>query len=89
MIYPQCDKLLATNKFNDQTMTNLQTPSRAWGKQRASLKAMFPDLHDKDFLYEYGGKEEMMNKLQIKIGKTRSELMELITETKASKKYYK
>lgn len=70
-------------------MTNLQTPSRAWGKQKANLKAMFPELEDNDFLYEYGGKEAMMNRLQNKIGKTRSELNELITEMKSKKKYYR
>lgn len=70
-------------------MTNLQTPSRAWGKQKANLKAMFPELQDNDFLYEYGGKEAMMNRLQNKIGKTRSELNELITEMKSKKKYYR
>jgi hypothetical protein len=70
-------------------MTNLQTPSRTWGKQKASLKAMFPNLQENDFLYEYGGKEAMMDKLQNKIGKTRSELNELITERKGKKKYYK
>lgn len=85
----------SSNPVNDnfnittETMTNLQTPSRSWGKQRASLKAMFPDLQDNDFLYEYGGKEAMMDKLQMKIGKTRSELMELITVTKGKNKYYK
>ncbi len=70
-------------------MTNLQTPSRAWGKQRAKLKSLYPELQDADFTYEYGQKETMMQKLQGKIGKTRSELEELITESKAMKKYYK
>jgi len=70
-------------------MTNLQTPSRTWGKQKANLKAMFPDLQENDFLYDYGGKEAMMNKLQTKIGKTRSELNELLTEKKGKNKYYK
>lgn len=69
-------------------MTNLQTPSRTWGKQKAKLKLMFPELQDADFLYEYGRKEGMLNNLQRKIGKTRSELNELITETKGKKKYY-
>jgi hypothetical protein len=50
---------------------------------------MFPALQDGDFLYEYGGKEAMLLNLQMKIGKTRSDLNELITETKAKKKYYK
>jgi hypothetical protein len=70
-------------------MINLQTPSRYWGKQKSKLKSMFTDLTEDDFAYEYGQKETMMQKLQLKIGKTRSELNELITETKGQKKYYK
>jgi hypothetical protein len=70
-------------------MTNVQTPSRAWKKQKANLKAMFPELQESDFLYEYGEKEAMMDKLQRKIGKTRSELNDLISETSGKKKYYK
>jgi hypothetical protein len=70
-------------------MNNLQTPSRGWGKQKAKLKALYPCLLEADFLYEYGHKEEMMENLQRKIGTTRSGLIEIISETKAFKKYYK
>jgi hypothetical protein len=61
-------------------MTNLQTPSRYWNKQKAKLKNMFPQLQDSDFNYEYGNKEAMLTRLQFKIGISRSELNELITE---------
>lgn len=70
-------------------MTNLQTPSRNWGKQKSKLKSMFSNLVDTDFVYEYGEKELMMERLQAKIGKSRSELMELITEVKGKKKFYR
>jgi hypothetical protein len=70
-------------------MTNLQTPSRGWGKQKAKLKSLYPSLLEADFLYEYGQKEVMMNNLQHKIGTTRSGLMEMLTEMKVKKKYYK
>ena len=59
-------------------MNNLQTPGRAWVKQKNRLKTLYPDLHDNDFLYEYGKKEEMMEKLQGKIGVTRSDLVQLM-----------
>lgn len=61
-------------------MTNLQTPSRYWNKQKAKLKGMFSQLEDSDFNYDYGNKDAMLTKLQFKIGKTRSELNELITD---------
>jgi hypothetical protein len=70
-------------------MTNLQTPSRGWGKQKAKLKSLYPSLLETDFLYEYGQKEVMMDNLQQKIGTTRSGLMEMLTEMKVKKKYYK
>lgn len=70
-------------------MTNLQTPSRGWGKQKAKLKSMYPALLEADFLYEYGEKEAMLDNLQQKIGKTRSDLIELITEMKTKKKFYR
>jgi hypothetical protein len=70
-------------------MTNFQTPSRGWGKQKAKLKSIYPSLVDADFTYEYGQKERMMDHLQNKIGTTRSGLIELITEKKSMKKYYK
>jgi hypothetical protein len=70
-------------------MYNLQTPSRGWVKQKAKLKSIFPNLVDADFVYEYGQKEAMMNHLQSKIGTTRSGLVELITDKKTMKKFYK
>ena len=70
-------------------MMNLQTPTRGWGKQKAMLKSMFPALVETDFVYEYGQKEAMMDNLQRKIGTSRSGLMELITDVKKNKKYYK
>jgi hypothetical protein len=70
-------------------MTNLQTPSRHWSKQKAKLKILFSHLQESDFVYEYGEKETMMTNLQLKTGKTRSELNEIITDTKKEKKAYK
>jgi hypothetical protein len=70
-------------------MINLQTPSRGWGKQKAKLKSLYPVLIEADFVYEYGMKEAMMDNLQFKIGITRSNLVELITEMKVKKRYYK
>ena len=41
---------------------------------------MFPELNDEDFKYDYGMKEAMMANLQLKLGISRSELNELITD---------
>lgn len=69
-------------------MTNLQTPGRSWGKQKAKLKMLFSHLQESDFVYEYGKKEAMMTNLQIKTGETRSELNELMTDPKKKTKTY-
>jgi hypothetical protein len=66
-------------------MNNPQTPSGHWRKQKAKLKLMFPNLNDDDFQYEYGMKEVMMRNLQDKLGLSRSELNELITDCKNKK----
>ncbi|MBP6403955.1 MAG: CsbD family protein, partial [Bacteroidia bacterium] len=43
------------------------------------LKQKFATLTDNDLLYAEGKKDEMMGKLQIKLGKTKEELEELIS----------
>jgi uncharacterized protein YjbJ (UPF0337 family) len=66
-------------------MNNLQTPSSHWRKQKGKLKLMFPELNDDDFKYDYGMKEAMMANLQLKLGISRSELNELITDCNMKK----
>lgn len=74
----------------DQQMNNLQTSNRGWVKQISRLRILFPELEDEDFQYAYGKKEEMMYKLQRKIGVTRPDLNELISgATFKEKKLYR
>ena len=49
-----------------------------WEKQKGKLKQKFAELMDDDLLFAEGKKEEMMGKLQIKLGKTKEELQEII-----------
>lgn len=49
-----------------------------WENQKEKLRQVFTDLTDKDLLFIDGRKEEMLTKLQIKLGKTEEELDELI-----------
>ncbi|HOZ69978.1 MAG TPA: general stress protein CsbD [Chitinophagaceae bacterium] len=46
----------------------------SWEDMKNKLKAKFSWLTDADLQYTEGKKEEMMNRLQIKIGKTKDEL---------------
>lgn len=49
-----------------------------WEKQKGKLKQKFAELMDDDLLFAEGKKEEMIGKLQIKLGKTKEELYEII-----------
>jgi len=45
-----------------------------WNEQKGKLKQKFAVLTDNDLMFEEGKKDEMMGKLQIKLGKTKEEL---------------
>jgi uncharacterized protein YjbJ (UPF0337 family) len=45
-----------------------------WEEQKGKLKQKFATLTDNDLMFAEGKKEEMMGKLQIKLGKTKEEL---------------
>ena len=49
-----------------------------WLEQRGKLKQQFTVLTDYDLLYEQGKKEEMLEKIQVKLGKTKEELQKII-----------
>ena len=49
-----------------------------WNEQKGKLKQKFATLTDKDLLFEEGKKDEMLGKLQIKLGKTKEELHKII-----------
>jgi uncharacterized protein YjbJ (UPF0337 family) len=49
-----------------------------WNEQKAKLKKNFAVLTDNDLMFEEGKKDEMMAKLQKKLGKTKEELHKLI-----------
>ncbi|PWA07310.1 CsbD family protein [Flavobacterium psychrotolerans] len=49
-----------------------------WELQKGRLKQKFAALTDNDLLFVKGKKEEMIAKLQIKLGKTKEELHKII-----------
>ena len=50
-----------------------------WNEQKGRLKQKFAILTDNDLLFESGKKEEMIGKLQLKLGKTKEELNRIIS----------
>ena len=50
-----------------------------WHEQKGKLKQRFAVLTDNDLMYDQGKKEEMLGKIQIKLGKTKEELAAIIS----------
>lgn len=46
--------------------------------QKAKLKLIFAHLHEDDFQYDYGKKDLMLKNLELKLGKSREELEQLL-----------
>ena len=51
-----------------------------WEEQKGKLKQKFATLTDNDLLFAEGKKEEMMGKLEIKLGKTKEELHTILSD---------
>lgn len=52
----------------------------SWDDQVKKLKEKFSNLTDQDLYFEQGKMEEMLKRVQTKVGKTKHELYELITK---------
>ncbi len=50
-----------------------------WNEQKGKLKQQFAILTDNDMMFTEGKKEEMLGRLQIKLGKTKEELEKIIS----------
>ena len=51
-----------------------------WNETKGKLKQKFAMLTDDDLLFIEGKQEEMLGKIQIKLGKTKAEIEKLISE---------
>jgi len=59
-------------------MINSTEVSGAWNEQKGKLKQRFAMLTDNDLLFLDGKKDEMLGRLQLKLGKTKEELAAII-----------
>ena len=50
-----------------------------WNEQKGRLKQQYANLTDDDLMFAEGKKDEMLGKLQIKLGKTKEELHKVMT----------
>ncbi|MBK8348847.1 MAG: CsbD family protein [Saprospiraceae bacterium] len=53
---------------------NKQEVKGIWDQQKGKLKQMFANLTDDDLMFVEGKKDEMLGKLEIKLGKSKAEL---------------
>lgn len=49
-----------------------------WGEMKGKLKQKFGILTDNDLMYEEGKEDEMLGRIQKKIGKSKDELKDII-----------
>ncbi len=59
-------------------MKNLDEAKGSWNEQKGRLKQKFALLTDDDLLFAEGKKDEMLGKIQIKLGKTKEEIAAII-----------
>lgn len=61
-------------------MPNLTELKGNWNETKGKLKQKFAILTDSDVLLVEGKQDELLGRLQVKLGKTKEELQKLITE---------
>lgn len=63
-----------SEKSIKQIKMNKQEVKGMWDQQKGKLKQMFANLTDDDLMFAEGKKDEMLGKLEIKLGKPKAEL---------------
>lgn len=51
-----------------------------WNEQKGKLKEKFAMITDNDFLFAEGKRDEMMGRLEKKLGKTKEELLKILSD---------
>jgi uncharacterized protein YjbJ (UPF0337 family) len=70
--------LNTSENHKNKTMNNTDGIKGSWKEQKGRLKQKFALLTDNDLLFAEGKKEEMLGKIQAKLGKTKEELAAII-----------
>ena len=61
-------------------MENLTEFQGNWNRIKGKLKQKYASLSDDDLLFLEGKQEELIGRLQVKLGKTRDEIRRIISE---------
>jgi uncharacterized protein YjbJ (UPF0337 family) len=59
-------------------MKNLTELKGNWNETKGKLKQKFANLTDNDVFFEEGKQDELFGRLQVKLGKTKEELHQII-----------
>jgi uncharacterized protein YjbJ (UPF0337 family) len=51
-----------------------------WDEQKGKLKQRFAQLTDDDLLFAEGKKDEMLGRLQVKLGKTKDDWFKILSD---------
>jgi uncharacterized protein YjbJ (UPF0337 family) len=74
-----CSSPVAEKDFQRyNTMTNQTEMKGNWNEFKGKLKQKFAQLTDDDLMYDEGKKDEMLGKVQVKVGKSKEELHKII-----------
>lgn len=66
-------------------MNNLSELNGNWNDTKGKLKQKFGMLTDTDLLFAEGKQDEMLSRLQTKLGRTKAEVHQLISELQTDK----
>jgi uncharacterized protein YjbJ (UPF0337 family) len=61
-------------------MKNLTELKGSWKEKKGKLKQKFATLTDNDLLFVDGKQDELLGRLQVKLGKTKEEIKKIISE---------
>jgi uncharacterized protein YjbJ (UPF0337 family) len=61
-------------------MKNITELKGSWNETKGKLKQKFAMLTDSDVLFIEGKQDEMLGRLQVKLGKTKDEIKKIIAE---------
>jgi uncharacterized protein YjbJ (UPF0337 family) len=71
---------LYPDEFKKQVMKNITELKGNWNETKGKLKQKFAMLTDSDFLFLEGKQDELLGRLQARLGKTNEEIKKIISD---------
>jgi uncharacterized protein YjbJ (UPF0337 family) len=74
--------LPSENEFTSKTkiMANTTELKGNWNETKGKLKQQFAMLTDNDLMFQEGKQDELIGRLQVKLGKTKEEMHKIIAD---------